>query len=83
MWTSRSTASRQILEVACQARDGRLHILDRCRDAPRAELHGGAAQSPHCRSRNAHIRLSSGRAATIKGIAADQTGVAIDAEHGT
>ncbi len=76
--------SRQILEAALrQARDGRLHILDKMLqtlNAPRAELSKWAPRITSIKVKPDQIRLVIGPGGkTIKGIV-DQTGVAIDVE---
>ncbi|MBI2393894.1 MAG: polyribonucleotide nucleotidyltransferase [Deltaproteobacteria bacterium] len=76
--------SREILESALrQARDGRLHILDKMLqtlNAPRPELSKWAPRITSIKVKPDQIRLVIGPGGkTIKGIV-DQTGVAIDVE---
>jgi polyribonucleotide nucleotidyltransferase len=76
--------SRNILESALrQARDGRLHILDKMLQtlsAPRADLSKWAPRITSIKVKPDQIRLVIGPGGkTIKGIV-DQTGVAIDVE---
>ncbi len=76
--------SREILDTALrQARDGRLHILDRMLAtlaSPRAEMSKWAPRITSVKVKPDQIRLIIGPGGkTIKGIV-DQTGVAIDVE---
>jgi polyribonucleotide nucleotidyltransferase len=76
--------SREILEQALrQAREGRLHILDKMLqtlNAPRAEMSKWAPRITSIKVKPDQIRLVIGPGGkTIKGIV-DQTGVAIDVE---